>query len=253
MFIHKIRHSVVTSVAAVCIATLCSCELERPSEDDIISQGRRLFRDTKYSAGHDTSCETCHPDGHMDNRLWHFDAIHRVGDSVRTLTLWGIASTGAPYLWDASRRDLYEVTRLYTDTIMGGHATDGELEALVAYQKSLVFPSNPYVNSDGTLTPAQARGRTVYETKGLCSPCHTLPTGTNGKAKNIGTGGIIKTPGLRGAYSYGQFFHDGRAKSLREVIDFYDADTSGILKLSGFDINLLENEKSDLIEFLRTL
>lgn len=239
------------------LTVLIACYAEAPTEDDLITTGRELFRDTRFSTSGSISCATCHPSGHMDNRRWHFASIHDSTngqpDSLRTLTLWGIAETGPPYLWDASRTNLEEVTRLYTDTIMGGSATDEEIEALVAYQKSLVFPSNPNRQVDETLSDVQRKGKEVYETIGRCSPCHTLPTGTNGKPKNIGTGGIFKTPGLRSVYLQTAFFHDGRARSLKELVDFYDADTSGRLTQDGFVIDLTEEEKSDLIEFLKTL
>ncbi|MBX7151288.1 c-type cytochrome [bacterium] len=233
-----------------------ACEKDEPREDPLVTRGRQLFNDTRLSRDNDQSCATCHPNGHMDHRRWHFSAIHGttdgVPDSFRTLTLWGISETGPPYLWDVSRRDLHAVTRLYVDTIMGGTANEDDIEALVAYQNSLKFPVNPWRNADGSLTPAQQRGKIVYETNGFCSPCHPAPTGTTTKPKDIGTGLLVKTPGLRSLFSSGPYFHDGRFKTLREVIDFYIADPGGILHSSGFVINLTEQEKNDLIEYLRT-
>ncbi len=244
-------------VAGLALATMIGCDKERIGEDPLVTRGRTLFSDPKFSTDGLTTCGTCHPGGHMDNLKWHFPAIHDstngVPDSLRTLTLWGVSETGPPYLWDASGKDLRNVTRLYTDTIMGGTASDDEIEALVAYQRSLVFPQNPWLPSGGTLTAQQERGKLVYETTGLCSPCHPLPTGTTGKPKDVGTGGLFKTPGLRNIVSQYPYFHDGRAATLRDVIDFYDADTSGALRAAGFDIRLSEQEKEDLVEFLKTL
>lgn len=235
---------------------LFSCESEKISEDSLITEGRALFRNKKFSINHDQSCETCHPQGHMDNRKWHFPAIHgltnSVPDSFRTLTLWGVVENGPPYLWTGNRASLEAVSRLYTDTIMGGGATQDEIDALVAYQKSLVFPDNPWRNNDGSYTAAQSRGKKIYETKGFCSPCHPAPKGTNGFMKDIGTGGIFKTPGLRAMFSEEPYFHDGRAKTLKDVINFYVADTSGAIQAGGHDIDLSENEKNDLLEYLRT-
>jgi len=235
---------------------LTSCDKDAVNDDPLISQGRELFKDTRFSTNHDQSCETCHPHGHMDGKLWHFPAIHGSTsgkpDSVRTLTIWGITETGPPYLWDGSRWDLAGVTRLYTDTIMGGNATADEIDALVAYQKSLLFPKSPWVNDDGTLNAAQQRGKTIYETKGLCSPCHPAPVGSNRFTKNIGTGGVFRTPGLRWMFSEAPYYHDGRAKSLRDVVNFYANDTSGTLHNAGFDIDLTESEKDDLLEYMKT-
>ena len=240
--------------AGVLLLGQLSCYKEAPQEDDLIAKGRELFRSVALSADGQTSCETCHPGGHMDNRKWHFPAIHDSTngqpDSLRTLTLWGIAETGPPYLWNASRMDLHNVTRLYVDTIMGGSATDEEVEALVAYQKSLKFPKNPWRNTDGSLTDAQARGKRIYETKGFCTPCHPAPSGTTGKPKDIGTGGVFKTPGLRFMFEQGPYFHDGRSATLGDVIEFYKA--SSLLKSQGFDIQLSAEEKADLIEYMKS-
>ncbi|MBL7996345.1 c-type cytochrome [bacterium] len=238
------------------LAFFSGCDKEKVSEDAQITLGRELFHDTRFSSSGEQSCATCHPDGHTDNRKWHFPAIHDSSsgkpDSLKTLTLWGIAQTGPPYLWSGRTTGLYEITKLYTDTIMGGLASHEELEALVAYQKSLVAPSNPWIRNDGELTMEQQRGKKIYETKGFCSPCHPAPTGTNGFVKDIGTGGFFKTPSLIAMYSKSDFFHDGRAKTLRDVIHFYIADPENKLRDHDFIINLSDQEISDLIEYLKS-
>lgn len=250
------QKTVFYGTIVIVLAFSTGCDKDKIREDAQIAFGRELFHDVKFSATGDQSCATCHPEGHSDNRKWHFPAIHDssngVPDSLKTLTLWGVALTGPPYLWSGINVELDSITRLYTNTIMGGHATEEEIEALVAYQKSLVAPSNPWIQSDGELNAAQKRGKKIYESKGYCSPCHPAPTGTNRGLKNIGTGGTFKTPGLIAMYAKSSFFHDGKAKSLRGVIDFYIADTGHELQNSGFVINLNDNEIDDLIEYLKT-
>jgi cytochrome c peroxidase len=65
-------------------------------------------------------------------------------------------------------------------------------------------------------------------------------------------GGTFKTPGLTALYSKKNFFHDGRAGSLRDVIYFYIADPENKLRNGGFVINLSDKEIDDLIEYLKT-
>ena len=248
----------ITSYPAIfCLILMCiSCDREKVKEDTQIAWGRVLFNDTKFSVNGDQSCATCHPEGHTDNRKWHFPAIHDstggIPDSLKTLTLWAVALTGPPYLWSGKNISLDSVTRLYTNEIMGGNATTEEIAALVAYQKSLVAPSNPWVNHDGELTTAQIRGKKIYETKGFCSPCHPAPIGTNGGTKDIGSGGAFKTPGLVAMYSKSNFFHNGSAKTLRDVIYFYIADPENKLRNDGFIVDLTDQEIDDLIEYLKT-
>jgi hypothetical protein len=57
---------------------------------------------------------------------------------------------------------------------------------------------------------------------------------------------MYRTAPLAGLWSHqkGGFYHDGRFANLREVIDHYD----------GFrGLKLTEQEKSDLIEYLKSL
>jgi cytochrome c peroxidase len=62
-----------------------------------------------------------------------------------------------------------------------------------------------------------------------------------GKCKDIGK---FKGPILRGLAARAPYFHNGMAATLRDAVDFYDM---------RFNLNLTEQEKSDLVAFLQTL
>ncbi len=62
-----------------------------------------------------------------------------------------------------------------------------------------------------------------------------------GKCKDIGK---FKGPILRGLASRAPYFHNGSAANLSEVIEFYN---------TRFNLNLTEQEKSDLLAFLQSL
>ena len=62
-----------------------------------------------------------------------------------------------------------------------------------------------------------------------------------GKCKDIGK---FKGPILRGLSARAPYFHNGSAATLRDAVDFYD---------TRFNLNLTEQEKSDLVAFLQTL
>jgi len=55
-----------------------------------------------------------------------------------------------------------------------------------------------------------------------------------------------RTTPLRGLFTHekGGFFHDGRFATLRDVMDHYDG---------AFGLSLSEQEKSDLVEYLKSL
>ena len=82
------------------------------------------------------------------------------------------------------------------------------------------------------------RNKTTGETAQTTDPGRALLTG---KWKDVGR---FKGPILRGLAARAPYFHNGSAKDLQAVIDFYD---------SRFGIGFTDQEKQDLIAFLRTL
>lgn len=64
---------------------------------------------------------------------------------------------------------------------------------------------------------------------------------TTGRWKDVGK---VKTPVLRGLAARAPYFHNGSARSLADVVDFYD---------KRFHIGFSAREKSDLIAFLSAL
>jgi cytochrome c peroxidase len=62
-----------------------------------------------------------------------------------------------------------------------------------------------------------------------------------GKCEDIGK---VKGPILRGLAARAPYFHNGSAATLRDVVDFYD---------QRFNIGLTEDQKTDLVAFLKAL
>jgi len=62
-----------------------------------------------------------------------------------------------------------------------------------------------------------------------------------GKWRDVGR---LKGPILRGLPARAPYFHNGSAKSVDDVVEFYDG---------RFNIGFTPQEKDDLIAFLRTL
>jgi cytochrome c peroxidase len=55
---------------------------------------------------------------------------------------------------------------------------------------------------------------------------------------------MYRTTPLRGLARHPPYFHDGRAPSLMAVVNHYD---------QGMGLRLTEQEKADLVEFLKSL
>ena len=82
------------------------------------------------------------------------------------------------------------------------------------------------------------KNKTTGEEVQTTDPGRALITG---KWKDIGR---FKGPILRGLPARAPYFHNGSAKDIEAVVDFYD---------QRFGIGFTDQEKADLIAFLRTL
>jgi mono/diheme cytochrome c family protein len=132
-----------------------------------------------------------------------------------------------------------------------------KLPALHFYQLAIPAPKPPAGTFD---KEAAERGDALFSAKAQCARCHTEPTGSEPgwnthKGEEIGIDDFqanrspdksYRTTPLEGLFTHqkGGFFHDGRFATLREVLDHYD---------SFFKLGLTDGEKSDLIEYLKSL
>jgi cytochrome c peroxidase len=133
------------------------------------------------------------------------------------------------------------------------------------FQELLDFPPAPKLGWDGKLDPAKAspaevHGQEVFFGKGQCSSCHVPPYYTDNTMHNLqaerfykqhmvngmmmAADGPIKTFPLRGIKDTAPYLHDGRLLTLDDTVEYFN------LVLGR---NLTEQEKKDLVAFLRAL
>jgi cytochrome c peroxidase len=87
----------------------------------------------------------------------------------------------------------------------------------------------------------------LYTLRHTSPPFETVQTTDPGRALITGRWkdiGKFKGPTLRGLATRAPYFHNGSAPDLATVVDFYD---------ERFHIGFTEQEKRDLVAFLRTL
>ena len=132
-----------------------------------------------------------------------------------------------------------------------------KLAALQFYQLAIPPPTPPEGSFDRA---AAARGQIIFNGKATCAQCHVPPLFTEPgwnthKASDIGIDDFqanrapdnsYRTSPLRGLFSHMKrgFYHDGRFATLLDVVNHYN----GFKKLS-----LTEQEKKDLVEYLKSL
>jgi hypothetical protein len=132
-----------------------------------------------------------------------------------------------------------------------------KLPALQFYQLAIPAPKPPRGSFN---SEAAARGKTLFSGKANCASCHTPPIFTE-PGWNMHTPAEIgiddfqanrspdkryRTTPLGGLFTRekGGFYHDGRFANLLEVVDHYD---------QHFDLSLTPSEKSDLVQYLKSL
>lgn len=156
------------------------------------------------------------------------------------------------------------------------------LSQFLASVQSFNSAFDQYLRKEKMITLSQLNGFYIFNTeKGDCFHCHSLGLFTDGKfhnnglnenfsSENVGrfqvTGlptdmGLYKTPSIRNVQLTAPYMHDGRFKTLEEVVEFYN---SGIKPSNTLDpimynpsfqngLQLTQTEKNDLVEFLKCL
>ena len=133
------------------------------------------------------------------------------------------------------------------------------------YVYSLPYRPNRYRLANGELTPAQERGKAIFERTKYkngkpipeANQCAYLPQRTKvhqPAAIDVGTGKstdrspVIDVPQLPNVVYSAPYLHDGSARSLEEIWTVFNPkDTHGVSN------DLTKDELNDLIEYLKTL
>jgi hypothetical protein len=134
--------------------------------------------------------------------------------------------------------------------------TTEALRALHFYQLALPVPRPPKGSFNAA---AAARGKKVFFGAGRCGSCHVGSLGTEPgynahKPAEIcidafqadrGPDGTYVTAPLQALFTRSErgFYHDGRFKTLLDVVNHYD---------SCFKLGLGAQQKSDLVEYLKS-
>jgi YVTN family beta-propeller protein len=261
------------------LAAVKVCEPPRTAQ---WRRGKELFVSAKQPMGAVKwiSCSSCHPDGLTDGRVWQ----NPEGDR-RTPNLFGLAHTH-PLHWSADRDEVQDFEYTIRGNLMRGRGLfsgdlkQGALETLPGLSMDLTGQSEDldalalYTNSfharmsphapGGKLTPEAERGKKLFfSTETKCATCHGGPyyTDSSLKAKpfnrhDVGTGDSPRekmgakydTPTLIGVYRTGPYLHDGRAKTLRDVLTTRNAGDG-----HGKTSHLKPNEIDELVAFLKSL
>ena len=241
-------------------------DLGGPKKIDALRRGERLFYTADFAFQGQFGCANCHLDATIDGLQWDLEPDGFGKDIVDNRSLENLAGT-EPFKWNGGNPDMPTECGPRTEKFFfrSQSFTDQQLTDLVTFVYSLPYRPNRYRLPDGELTPAQERGKAIFErTKSKnrspiaetnqCASCHSGPKYTNQKQVDVGSGKptdrspIIDVPQLPNVAYSAPYLHDGSARSLEEIWTVFNPkDTHGVTN------DLTKDELNDLIEYLKTL
>jgi YVTN family beta-propeller protein len=227
---------------------------QRP-EPTLVHRGMQIFYDGRRSLDQWYSCHTCHYNGGINSRAMDTENDGSFNTFKTVLPLEQLSQT-APWTWHGWQNDVEDaMVRSFTKTMQGPPIGPEDVRAVVAYLSALPMPPNPHLQPDGMLSPAATRGRSVFHSaKAGCATCHKGPLLSDGQIHDVGLGSEkdrysgYNTPVLSGLYRKVRYLHDGRTKSLEELLTDFHAPEN----VTGQGA-LTPAERNDLIEYLKSL
>ena len=243
-----------------------SIPLGGPAVVDPRRRGERLFYSSNFSFQGQFGCANCHLDSTFDGLQWDLEPDGFGVDIVDNRAIEDVANT-APFKWNGGNPDLYTECGPRTERFFfrSQGFRDADLADLITYIASIPLRPNRYRLPGGELTPAQERGKAIFERakrkdgspipeSNRCSVCHSGKYYTNQKLADVGTGKptdrspLIDVPHLTNIAYSAPYLHDGSARSLEEIWTVFNPnDTHGVTN------DLAKDELNDLIEYLKTL
>jgi YVTN family beta-propeller protein len=241
-------------------------DLGGPSEITLVRRGERIFHSAEMTYGRQFSCHSCHPDGGVDGITYDIEPDGLGLNPVDNRSLRGVLDT-APFKWTGKNATLARQCgpRLAVFFTRVDPFTPDQVEALERYICTIPRNPNRHRALGARLTPAQRRGRALFERDvtnsgeaipegNRCITCHAPPYYTNREMAFVGEGSWLDTqavfdiPHLTNIYETAPYMHDGRADTLEEIwTRFNPKDEHGVTN------DMTKDQLNDLIEYLKTL
>jgi YVTN family beta-propeller protein len=240
-------------------------QLAGPKTISSLRRGEQTFYTAKYAFQGQFGCSNCHIDSTFDGLQWDLEPDGFGKDIVDNRLIEDLRGT-EPFKWNGGNPTLGMECGPRTEKYFYRSQSfdSGTLADLVLYIRSLPSRPNRFRAANGELTPAQERGRVIFNRvvdklgqpipeSNRCGSCHSGPKGTSQKSFDVGTGravdnsSLFDTPQLMSLALTAPYLHDGSAKSLEEIWTVYNSRDR-----HGRTNDLTKDELNDLVEYLRT-
>lgn len=256
----------ITIIDTNSLEAIGSIDLGGPDTTTVLRHGAVLFNHASISFQKQLSCNTCHPEEHLDGLSYDIAVDGGMGRNlVDNRSLRGISET-APFKWTGKnptleRQEGPRAAQLFFRT--HGFVRD-ENTAIVRFIESIPLRPNRYRETGAALTEFQLLGKEMFEreydnfgryipTANRCIGCHKPPYGTDRKRHDIGSkathdrDGVFDTPHLSNVHQKAPYLHDGRCYSLEELwTRFNPDDTHGVTN------DMTKDQLNALIEYIKS-
>jgi YVTN family beta-propeller protein len=256
----------ITVIDTVSDEVIKTIALSENVVQDRVTRGKRLFHSAARTFQGQFSCASCHPDDGFDGLQYDLEP-DGLGKNVRdNRNLRDVAGT-APFKWTGTNPDITTQcgTRTAKWIVRTGWIGSSQVVDLAAYIRSLKPVVNPYRSIDGQLTPAQLRGKMLFERTTLndgtplsdeqrCNSCHAGPKFFDGRQFDVGTKAArdtkteFDTAHLVNIFESPPYLHDGRSATLEEMWTVHNPSDE-----HGVSSDWTKRQLNDLVEYLKSL
>ncbi len=229
-------------------------------------RGEQIFHSARYAFQGQFSCANCHIDATLDGLTWDLEPDGFGKDIVDNRSIEDLRDT-VPFKWNGGNPDMATECGPRTEKYFyRSQSYDAhELSAVTTFMLSIPLRPNRYRLAGGELTPAQARGKAIFERTryktgrpiarhNQCAYCHRGAKFTNQKLAYVGTTKatdtfeLVDVPHLTNSAYSAPYLHDGSALTLEELWTKFNANDA-----HGVTSDLSPQEIVDLVEYLKTL
>ncbi len=188
---------------------------------DTVRLGEMFYNDANLCLQQWQSCASCHPDGRSDGLNW--DLINDGFGNPKNSKSFVTSMATPPAMATGIRANAQVAVRAGFRYIQFANRDESCAAAVDAYLAALEPVPSPHLEN-GQLSQAALNGQAHFLARG-CAECHSGPHFTDLRKYDMGTGigreagWEFDTPTLLENWRSAPYLHDGRAATLRDVIE----------------------------------
>ncbi len=205
--------------------------------------GRSMFHDatdTHLTPFGVVTCASCHPAAGEDGLTWRIETAEIPTKLRRTQALWGTAD-GTPLHWAGDTTSTNDLVLDTVQELLGGDGLLIDTRAIAAYLAETRPPPAPASGSPEQATTIDD-GEAVFQR--ACVTCHAGPQGKDGSRHDVLSPSTdpaarieeVVTPMLSGIRGRAPFGHDGRAKTLTDLLATHQDGRGQPIELSAEEL-----------------